>query len=445
MKSIKFFIYIFFLVITISINSQVSNWCYGPFTVDGKSYTICALYNQSNSEKTPFGNPVQVLLWLSDDWTPTQKNELLNGYKKMYSGLTFESEATAKYNCHSWAWAGGTTFWMNQPNQSAYWNDSSFIETTSPPPGAIVRYNSSDHSAVVINSSTFSSKWAAGPRFTHPINQSPYSSARFTYYVRKPVSFSGSSTICVGSPATFSASYTPYGFSWDKSSNLTLSSTSSSTITVTAISAGSSWISIKNKTGVEEGRFNIWVGPPVVQSYIDGPSVVQNSQINTFSIYGMDNSFTYSWSATGGNYGVSSNYYSGNTNYANMYFSPAGSRTIQVAVSNACGSCSPIYKSITVTQGGDDTLKSAVYPNPTTDIIRISIDKKEQSLFKSSQPVFNYDIRLFDGRGILRRQTKTQEKTVQFNVSDLPNGIYFIHIYDGVSQTPEVQKVIVSH
>jgi hypothetical protein len=41
------------------------------------------------------------------------------------------------------------------------------------------------------------------------------------------------------------------------------------------------------------------------------------------------------------------------------------------------------------------------------------------------------------------RQTTTASSAMQFNVSNLPVGIYYLHIYDGVSPTPEVQQIVV--
>lgn len=54
-----------------------------------------------------------------------------------------------------------------------------------------------------------------------------------------------------------------------------------------------------------------------------------------------------------------------------------------------------------------------------------------------------YDIRLYDGQGNLLRQTSAKDGTVQFNVSNLPDGIYYLHIYDGVSANPEIHQVVV--
>jgi hypothetical protein len=32
---------------------------------------------------------------------------------------------------------------------------------------------------------------------------------------------------------------------------------------------------------------------------------------------------------------------------------------------------------------------------------------------------------------------------VQFNVSNLPVGIYYLHVYDGVNSKPEIHKIVV--
>ena len=54
-----------------------------------------------------------------------------------------------------------------------------------------------------------------------------------------------------------------------------------------------------------------------------------------------------------------------------------------------------------------------------------------------------FDVRLYDGRGNLLQQQKTKGGTLQFNVSNLPNGIYLLWIDDGVSEKPEVQNIVV--
>jgi len=96
------------------------------------------------------------------------------------------------------------------------------------------------------------------------------------------------------------------------------------------------------------------------------------------------------------------------------------------------------------------SLPVIVYPNPVSgDILTIELEAKAlvrtkhmQSHTRDAQePVF--DIRLYDGQGNLLRQTFTKSNTEQFNVSNLPAGLYYLHVYDGISDKPEIKQIIV--
>jgi hypothetical protein len=92
-----------------------------------------------------------------------------------------------------------------------------------------------------------------------------------------------------------------------------------------------------------------------------------------------------------------------------------------------------------------------VYPNPASGIINIELETKaitrarflQPNSRRNEEPVF--DIRLYDGQGNMLRNASTQDSAVQFNVSNLPNGFYYLHIYDGVSDKPRMQQIIVEH
>jgi hypothetical protein len=57
-------------------------------------------------------------------------------------------------------------------------------------------------------------------------------------------------------------------------------------------------------------------------------------------------------------------------------------------------------------------------------------------------PVF--DIRMYNLSGVLVEQVQSNGSTVQIDVSTLPKGYYVIHIYDGITSTPEVHKIQVN-
>ena len=87
-----------------------------------------------------------------------------------------------------------------------------------------------------------------------------------------------------------------------------------------------------------------------------------------------------------------------------------------------------------------------VYPNPASDILNIEIDAAHaldlQSRGIAATPT--YDIRLYDGQINLQRRSTSKGGNAQLNVSNLPNGIYYLHINDGVSK-PVMRQIIVEH
>ena len=84
---------------------------------------------------------------------------------------------------------------------------------------------------------------------------------------------------------------------------------------------------------------------------------------------------------------------------------------------------------------------TSVYPNPVDDVLNIELDAPDDN----ARAQITYDVRLYDGQGNMVRQQKAKGGTVEFNVSNLPNGIYYLHIYDGVSDKPEIHQIIVQH
>ena len=119
-----------------------------------------------------------------------------------------------------------------------------------------------------------------------------------------------------------------------------------------------------------------------------------------------------------------------------------------------------VTKYITVTGcGGRGGLRSARqepvsyasgYPNPVSDVLFVEIDQKTYSAFKSTwgktendiveqaDPVFH--VYLYNSLGQLKLRTTTQGKA-QLNVSQLPEGIYFLHINDSSGEKALVRKI----
>ena len=197
---------------------------------------------------------------------------------------------------------------------------------------------------------------------------------------------------------------------------------------------------------MELKRYNLWIGPPLATS-IYGPTytgsyghyqAVMNplSYPNGFS-WRMDSDSSYDY-----------NLYSDFDEAWVDFYNP-GYFYLFVKAKNTCGwSLFETYTYITST-GAEAPYIS--YPNPVSDILNIKIDDTTvQQSITGASPLKNtsapaYDVHLYDGQGNLLRNAKIKDGTVQFNVSNLPDGIYYLHIYDGVNKAPDIQQIVVEH
>jgi hypothetical protein len=168
------------------------------------------------------------------------------------------------------------------------------------------------------------------------------------------------------------------------------------------------------------------------------------------SAYPDATSYTWSWAFS----------YSGGvslqpgSNYAIVSFSSQNVYTLFAHAVNACGtSSSPtfIYNFNVVNY----TTYSA-YPNPVSSILNIEFEQEKdiQSLgasgtivsssgMKGTEPV--HEVRLYDWQGQLQRQATTRSGKAELNVSGLPDGIYYLHVYSEESDKPDTRKIVVKH
>jgi hypothetical protein len=250
-------------------------------------------------------------------------------------------------------------------------------------------------------------------------------------------SISGALYLCVGQSDSFYASTWGMGFKWECSSNLSLSSTSVDPTTVTATGSGLGWVSYYNGSNALQAKQYVWVGVPSV--YISGPSSVSVGSGNQYYAYSTDGNQgikSYQWS-------VSPSYNTNLYDYGNwvsIYFYYENTFQVSVRASNSCGWGS--YAFLYVSAGSKSA--SPAYPNPANDVLNVEVGSTVSTLERGAN--VNYDIRLYNGAGIMQRQTGQRGGgTVQIDVSNLPNGVYYLHINDGVSKKPETQQIIVKH
>jgi hypothetical protein len=145
----------------------------------------------------------------------------------------------------------------------------------------------------------------------------------------------------------------------------------------------------------------------------------------------------YWWRLTNEEEGELSNEYG---EYTEATFYTNGWHYVLFHVFNTCGlSPFPNYLFTIYVSGCSSAL---VYPNPVSDVLTIEIDS-EEGIETTRRQTINYNVRLFDSHGNLLRQTTTAGGSIQFNVANLPPGIYYLHIFDDINQKPEIHQIIV--
>jgi len=146
----------------------------------------------------------------------------------------------------------------------------------------------------------------------------------------------------------------------------------------------------------------------------------------------------------------------------------SGSFTLEARLGSATGALLATA-TISTTQSGSSLSAAYAYPNPASSDLNIEIKEEavatetmqeasvsdalttvdaltatDAQLSKAVDPVF--DIRLYNDQGSQVRQTSARiGEQVQFNVSNLPNGNYYLHIYDGINPQPEKRQIVVRH
>ena len=256
---------------------------------------------------TPNGTPVDVMRWISGDWTTNEKLIWENYWMTEYPSNSYLNEATRMYNCHAYAWTNQRDIWMDAPNQEKYWEDLSYVEVDTPSAKAKVSYTAVDHSARIApdGSGKFVSKWNAWPLFEHHFNDSPFQPSGIKYYDEPEIlgneTIFGTATYSINSvsPAVSVLwSITGAGFSIPPSST-------GSAVTVTPPNNPSGQKAILTATLTYSGK-TAYAYKTITASAvsISGPDVIGASCSATYTL---SNGASGTWSVVGGGLTYSSN------------------------------------------------------------------------------------------------------------------------------------------
>lgn len=131
----------------------------------------------------------QLVGLIIDELSNTEIINLTNEFVSNYPNAVLRGSSTSKYNCHSFAWYNSSvnnTIWLNAQNAgtlqlSKYWTQDLY-ENCSSSVGEKAYYANGDHSANILDSGKYLSKWGAGPLMEHDYNDCPYTTTGIQFY-----------------------------------------------------------------------------------------------------------------------------------------------------------------------------------------------------------------------------------------------------------------------
>jgi len=348
-------------------------------------------------------------------------------YPANYPQATLIASATATYNCHSYAWnmtEGGTTCWLNQsPDLHKYWDDLSYVETTSANALKIFYYNG-DHSAVKSSvSGKYESKWGSAPLMRHDPGYGPaiYNMSSRRYY-RHNSTITGATSVCANYSTVMTAGYTPSSYTWSKSSNLTLVSTSGNTasFTYSGTNAGAGWVSI-NVNNVEVAKKTVMVGVPELT--IMGNSTAGIDCSDGYYTTPASTDWTYEWSVSPSS---SASVLSNGGGSTQINFHAVGSYTVYCRAITACGTTAYYQKSVNVVNG----ISYIASNGGSNGSINVSLAAASLSSVANRSQTVAYSLHsIVTGAVVASGQMPVEGATLDF--SSQPSGIYILRIETG--------------
>ena len=245
---------------------------------------------------------------------------------------------------------------------------------------------------------------------------------------------SGPDVVCIpGSTFTLLYPPPPGNISWSVTGSFALSATTGNPIAVTAT------------TGNVNGTLTATIGSIVINKAITRCpppfSINGPDQVCTTATYSISTGKAATWNVTPPNYfsisptsgGVSAIVTALGAGSGGTVLATVDGYIVNKTIKRSCGKSS------------DGSSYVLIYHNPVSDILTIEIDAGAAQSMLPVKAKLTFDVHLLDNQGNLLRQQQTKGGTVEFNVANLPDGIYYLHVYDGVNSAPEMLQILVEH
>ncbi len=182
----------------------------------------------------------------------SQEIEYLNDkVQTQYPNAILRGPASARYNCHSYAWhdsSTSNTLWINAVYEgflqlSNYWTDDLYVSCSSTVGALKAYYSDGDHSANILSSGKYLSKWGAAPLMEHDYDDCPYETADLQFYNERQANISGDTWIMPNTTHLYTVRpiYSTLTYQWEVAYMDNLSSTPG-TCTWTRIDDHTYWL-----------------------------------------------------------------------------------------------------------------------------------------------------------------------------------------------------------
>ncbi len=262
------------------------------------------------------------------------------------------------------------------------------------------------------------------------------------------ISISGPHEFC--STETYSIPNLPVGatVSWSATGSIGISGASNvNPVTVTKITDGLGTLTAIVSTACSSVTItkNITAG---YQRSITGPySLCLNTWGNVYSVYEILGATNYQWRLERINGTSPTHTMMGNGgNMITLSVGNTGMFILYLTITTPCGPFETNFF-ITVSDPCDEWGMFTVYPNPSSTELKI-VYKTDESNKATNERLLvrnDFNVKLINKKGKVLREgkTSTNNKGIVLQVADLPNGIYYLHIYDGKKISK--QQLVISH
>lgn len=142
---------------------------------------------------TPMGNSIQALEFVGLDYNALQKSIMHSEVTSVYQICSYVSPASARYNCHSYAWysqSENNPYWINHPYCDVYMTEGGYNGVSTAAAGDKIHWCAGDHSGIIVGVGTQAgnmvviSKYGHYGVYTAYVEDVPYSGS-YSYYRKK--------------------------------------------------------------------------------------------------------------------------------------------------------------------------------------------------------------------------------------------------------------------